>query len=319
MPSAIVTGATGILGREIMLELGKDKQTWPTVYALSRSKKDQYPENVKHQHIDLQSSAEDMAKELQHVQPDYVFFAAYLANPDEAEATKINGAMLENFLNALQITGASKKVKRVILTTGAKQYGLHLGCPKEPMEESDRWLTSSDRPPNFYYKQQDILAAKGKEQGWDWVVTYPNDVIGVAKGNFMNLTTSLGIYAAVTKELGQELVWPGSPAFYMKFDCFTYSRLHARFNLWAALEQSPKVSNQAFNVHNGDVESWQNMWPKLAAKFGLQIPERMFTPEEQQGRVDEKQGGSVTKLAEHAPLREFAAERGLKDLSLIHI
>lgn len=29
--------------------------------------------------------------------------------------------------------------------------------------------------------------------GFDWTVTYPNDVIGVAKGNFTNLTTTLGL------------------------------------------------------------------------------------------------------------------------------
>ena len=312
MPTALVTGATGILGREIVLALGKDSKTWSTVYALSRSQTIQWPSNVKHQHLDLTASAEDMAKELAEIKPEYIFFTAYLAKDNEEEATKVNGAMLENFLEALKITGAGKGVRRVILTTGAKQYGVHLGVPKNPMEESDHWLQDSDRPPNFYYKQQNILAEKGKEQGWDWVVTYPNDVIGVAKGNFMNLATSLGVYCAVTKEMGQELMWPGSPDFYTMFDCFTSSRLHARFNLWAALEQSPKVSNQAFNVVNGDVESWQNMWPKLAAKFGLKVPETMFTADEQQAKIDEKQG-SVMKLMERPPLSEFAAERGLKD------
>ena len=128
----------------------------------------------------------------------------------------------------------------------------------------------------------------------------------------MNLTTSLGIYCAVTKELGEDLMWPGSPDFYSKFDCFTSSRLHAKFNLWAALERSPKVSNQAFNVVNGDVESWQNMWPKLANKFSLDVPERMFTPDEEQGKIDEKTG-SVMKLMERPPITEFAAERGLKN------
>lgn len=312
MPSALVTGATGILGREIVRALAQDQQQWPTVYALSRSKKEPYPENVKHSHLDLLASAQDMAKELENIQPEYVFFAAYLAKPDEGEAAKVNGAMLENFLEALKITGASKKVKRVILTTGAKQYGVHLGVPKNPMEESDRWLTGPDRPPNFYYVQQDILKKKAKEQGWDWVVTYPNDVIGVAKGNFMNLVTSLGLYAAITKEMGQELVFPGSPDFYTRFDSFTSSRLHAKFNLWAATSQHPGVSNQAFNVVNGDVESWHTLWPKLAQKFGLKIPERMFTPEEEEGKMSDETG-SVMPLMENPPLREFAAERGLKD------
>ena len=184
------------------------------------------------------------------------------------------------------------------------------------MEESDRWLSDLDRPPNFYYKQQKTLAQKGEKQGWDWVVTYPNVVIGVAKNNFMNLVTSLGIYCAVTKELGQELVWPGSPDFYTCFDSATSSRLHAQFNLWAALEKSPKVSNQAFNVVNGDVESWSNLWPKLAQKFGLQIPSTMFTSDEQQGKMDDKTG-SVMVLMERPPTSEFAAERGLKDTKYI--
>lgn len=316
MPTALVTGATGILGREIVMALGQDKKTWPTVYALSRSRKLEWPSNVKQQQLDLQASAKDMAKELGDIKPEYIFFTAYLAQDSEEDATKVNGAMLENFLNALEVTGASKTVKRIILTTGAKQYGVHFGVPKQPMEESDRWLVDPERPPNFYYKQQNILKEKGEKQGWDWVVTYPNDVIGVAKGNFMNLATSLGIYCAVTKELGQDLVWPGSPDFYAQFDCFTYSRLHAKFNLWAALETNPLVSNQAFNVVNGDIESWQNMWPKLAAKFGLRVPEKMFTAEEEQGNVDEKQG-SVMKLMDRPPLAEFAAERGLKDTKFV--
>lgn len=75
MPNAIVTGATGILGREIVKELVKNKQQRPTVYALSRSKKEDHPELIKDQHIDLTSSAEDMAKELKRVDDEVVFFA----------------------------------------------------------------------------------------------------------------------------------------------------------------------------------------------------------------------------------------------------
>lgn len=220
MPTALVTGATGILGREVVNALGQDKQTWSTVYALSRSQQLQWPSNVKQQQLDLQASAQEQAKELGDIKPEYIFFAAYLAKDSEEEATKVNGAMLENFLDALKISGASKHVKRIVLTTGAKQYGVHFGMPKMPMEESDRWL-SDERPPNFYYKQQRTLAQKSEEQGWDWVVTYPNDVIGVAKGNFMNLATSLGIYCAVTKELGEELMWPGKMAVWTQFGVST--------------------------------------------------------------------------------------------------
>lgn len=217
--------------------------------------------------------------------------------------------MLQNFFDALKITGAIKNVKRFILTTGCKQYGVHLGVPKNPMEESDKWLSDPERPPNFYYRQQEILHTQAQEHGFEWVVTYPNDVIGVAKGNFMNLASTVGLYAAVSKEMGvAELEFPGSPYFYTRFDSFTYSKLHARFNAWAAT--APGAANQAFNVVNGDVESWQNLWPKMAAKFGLRIPETMFSPEELEGKINQEVG-SVMPLMEKPPLSEFASVMGL--------
>ncbi|KAF2838557.1 NAD(P)-binding protein [Patellaria atrata CBS 101060] len=305
MPSAIVTGATGILGRQIVHELGKRPQQWPTVHALSRSKKEECPQNVVHNHIDLTASADNMAKDLQNLEGDYVFFAAYLQKETEQENWDVNGDMLENFLTALQKNGSLKKVKRVILITGCKQYGVHLGAAKNPMVESDPWLTGADRPPNFYYRQQDILKQfQGKEGtgSWDWVVTYPNDVIGYAEGNFMNLATSVGLYAAVSKELGNELVWPGSEEFYTKFDSFTSAKLHAQFVVWAALE--PRAGNQAFNVVNGDAESWQNLWPKMAERYGLQVPSDQLTRD-----TPDK---SVMDLAERPPIQDLEDHLGIK-------
>ncbi|KAF9633306.1 NAD-dependent epimerase/dehydratase [Lasiodiplodia theobromae] len=279
MPSAIVTGATGILGREIVRELGKSPQQWPTVYALSRSKKDECPSNVKHSHIDLGSSASDMARELkeQNVSGEYIFFAAYLQKESQEEQTRVNGDMLENFLHALEINGTASTVKRIVLVCGAKQYGVHLGRPKNPMEESDPWLPEPPFPPNFYYRQQRVLQAFClHHKNISWTVTYPNDVIGFARGNFMNLTTSLGIFAALHRELGSgtELPFPGSEAFYTMFDSYTSAALHAQFCVWAALE--PRAADEAFNVVNGDVQSWQAMWPRLARRYGLKVPADQF-------------------------------------------
>jgi hypothetical protein len=106
-------------------------------------------------------------------------------------------------------------------------------------------------------------------------VTYPNDVIGFARGNFMNVGSSIAIYAAVCKELGSELPYPGSEAFYTMYDTFTDAHLHAEFCVWAS--KQPGAANEAFNVTNGDVESWQNMWPKLAKYFDLEVPKDQFT------------------------------------------
>lgn len=253
------------------------------------------------------SNADEMANDLQNVRGEYVFFAAYLQKDSEQENWDANGAMLSNFLQALTRTGAIEGVKRIILVCGAKQYGVHLGAPKNPMVESDPWLSGEDRPPNFYYNQQNILHKFCEEHGKEWVVTYPNDVIGYAEGNFMNLATALGIYAIVTKELGQDLIFPGSVDFYTKFDYFTSSKLHGNFCVWAALE--PRAMNQAFNVVNGDAESWQNMWPKIASEFGLRVKPDQFTSK------SAFESGEM-KLAERPPIGDQAEKLGLVGLEV---
>ncbi|KAJ9264873.1 hypothetical protein DTO212C5_6989 [Paecilomyces variotii] len=308
MPTAIVTGATGINGREIVRALASNPSQWTTVHAISRNQKESYPSTIKHNSIDLLAPASEIASQLSSagVEGEYLFFTAYLQRDDEKEMDRVNGDMLQNFLEALRISGAEKKLKRVVLTTGAKHYGVHLGPVKVPMEEEDPWVEEGEgRPVNFYYRQQKILKDVAKGRGWDWVVTYPNDVIGVAKGNFMNLTTAIGLYAAVTKELNQPFLFPGNPDFYTRFDCFTYSRLHGQFNLWAALE--PRASNQNFNVVNGDVQSWQTLWPRLAHRYGLSIPPDQFSHPLPQG-YEEK----TVPLSSNPPLNIQAPEMGIQ-------
>lgn len=83
------------------------------------------------------------------------------------------------------------------------------------------------------------------------------------------------LYIAVSKEIGSgEIEWPGSERFYTGFDSLTYSKLHAQFYLWAALD--PRAANQAFNCVNADVESWQNLFPKMAKRFGLKVKPDQF-------------------------------------------
>jgi hypothetical protein len=72
-------------------ELSRDSEHWQKIYALSRSKKDEYPDNVEHSHLDLTGSAEDMAKEIEKIDADYVFFAAYLEKGDLEELDRVNG------------------------------------------------------------------------------------------------------------------------------------------------------------------------------------------------------------------------------------
>ncbi|VUC31497.1 unnamed protein product [Clonostachys rosea] len=275
MPSAIVTGATGILGREITLELCSHPEQWDRIYTVSRSNTEDFGPRVKHAHLDLTGKPEDMARNLEGVQAEYVFFAAYLQKDSEDEATRVNGDMLASFLKALEINGVHTKIKRIILVCGAKNYGVHLGAVKIPMEETDPWMPEPPFPKNFYYRQQRILHEFCETHHTEWAVTYSTEVLGFARGNFMNLASAIGIYAAVSKELGDELVWPGSTEFYTAVTVFTDAKLHAQFCNWVALE--PKAANEAFNITNGDADSWMNLWPRVAIYFGLRVPADQFS------------------------------------------
>ncbi|KAL2153816.1 hypothetical protein VTH82DRAFT_2491 [Thermothelomyces myriococcoides] len=307
----IHTWTESILGREIVKQLASNPEKWKTIYALSRSKKDEYPPNVVHKHIDLLSSADQMAQDLQGIEAEYIFFAAYLQKDTEQENWQVNGDMLSNFLSAV----SHANTKRILLVTGAKQYGVHLGQPKNPLFETDPWLTSDAFPPNFYYRQQAILhefCAKHKDI--HWTVTYPNDVIGFAKGNFMNLATGIGLYAAVSRELAgpdEGLTFPGSLAFYTRFDTFTSAALHARFCEWAALE--PRAADQAFNVANGDVQSWQDLWPRLARRFGTHVREDQFSgrPSTTSAAAAMSECAAKTQLVDPPPVSIAAKEAGL--------
>ena len=64
------------------------------MYALSRSKKEDFPPNVVHSHVDLTADVGDMAKALQGVEAEYVFFAAYLQKDTEQGNWDVNGKFL---------------------------------------------------------------------------------------------------------------------------------------------------------------------------------------------------------------------------------
>lgn len=106
----------------------------------------------------------------------------------------INVPMFKNFLDSLEI--ANVEPKRILLQTGGKNYGLHIGRCRAPLVESDpkpRHLQT-----NFYYSQEDLLfeyCKKHPQTGWN--VVRPVGVIGVAQRAPLNAFYPFAIYAAV--------------------------------------------------------------------------------------------------------------------------
>src|SRR5699024_4336603 len=66
----------------------------------------------------------------------------------------------------------------------------------------------------------------------------------------------------------------------------------------------PRAANENFNVMNGDVQSWQTLWPLLAKKFGVKLKTDQFGGEHRMK--------SEAWMHETPPISLYEAEQGLK-------
>ena len=102
--------------------------------------------------------------------------------------------------------------------------------------------------------------------------------------------------AAICRELGCALDFPGPEGAYRSLTQVTSIELLARAMAWMATE--PGCANQAFNVTNGDIFRWSRLWPRIAKAFGmacgsvrpLRLPEVMQGKEAVWDRVCERSG-----------------------------
>jgi nucleoside-diphosphate-sugar epimerase len=146
---------------------------------------------------------------------------------------------------------------------GYKVYGAHLGPFKTPARETD----PPHMPPEFNIDQQQFLESRQVGKRWSWSAIRPSVVCGVALGNPMNLATVIAVYATMCKKLGVPMRFPGKPGAFGSLLEMTDASLLAEATVWAAT--TPACANQAFNITNGDLFRWNDMWPRIANIFGL--------------------------------------------------
>jgi nucleoside-diphosphate-sugar epimerase len=266
MAKALVAGALGIMGRTIVKEL--EARGWETVGVSRRGATD--TARTRYLSIDLLSPSECRALLAAQGDVTHVFYAAFQDAPTWPEATATNRAMLVNLIEALE--PAAPRLERVVLVTGTKYYGTHLGPLKTPFRESD----PRHMPPNFYFEQADFLIARQKGKRWSWTELRPQTLCGISPGTPMSIVTIIATYAAIAKELGLPLRFPGKPGAYTALYQVTDSEHFARAALWAASEKA--CANEAFNVTNGDLFRWQYLWPSFARDFGMELAPPQPTP-----------------------------------------
>lgn len=259
MNTALVVGANGVIGSSLIDHL-LTLENWQVI-GLSR-KGGQNKERLQFLSVDLldEEASKQKLQHLSHV--THIFYAAFQDRPTWAELVPPNLSMLVNVVKAVEPVAVN--LQHISLMQGYKVYGAHLGPFKTPARESD----AGHMPPEFNVDQQQFLEESQRGKNWTWSAIRPSVVGGTATGNPMNLAMVIAVYASISKELGLPLRFPGKAGAYDKLLEMTDATLLAKATVWAATD--PRCANQAFNITNGDLFRWEELWPKLAGWFGLE-------------------------------------------------
>ncbi|MBB5178807.1 nucleoside-diphosphate-sugar epimerase [Planomicrobium koreense] len=255
---ALVVGANGVIGSNLINHL-VTLEDWDVIGISRRGGEN--TEKVRYVAVDLLDAANTRDKLQDYTEVTHIFYAAFQDRPTWAELVEPNLSMLVNVVEAME--SIAPQLTHVSLMQGYKVYGAHLGPFKTPARETD----ANHMPPEFNIDQQDFLEQHQKGKTWTWSALRPSVVCGFALGNPMNLAMVIGIYASISKELGLPLRFPGKPGAYSSLLEMTDAGLLAKATVWAAT--SEQCENQAFNITNGDLFRWEELWPKIADYFGL--------------------------------------------------
>ncbi|HEY0812568.1 MAG TPA: SDR family oxidoreductase [Pseudonocardia sp.] len=257
---ALVVGARGVIGGNLVNHL-EELGGWQVIGLSRRGGESSGP--VRHVRVDL-LDADDTRSALAHLgDVTHVFYAAYQDRPSFAELVEPNQRMLVNVLEAVE--PVAPQLRHVQLMQGYKVYGAHRGPFKTPAREDD----PPHMPPEFNVEQQAFLEAAQQGKDWTWSALRPSVVCGFALGIPMNLAMVIAVYATVSKHLGVPLRFPGKPGAYRSLIEMTDAGLLAEAMVWAATD--PRAANQAYNINNGDLFRWEEMWPRLADYFELPV------------------------------------------------
>ena len=187
----------------------------------------------------------------------------------DPEVIERNARMLRNLFEPL--SRAASGLEHVSLLHGTKAYGLHhpsIGAVgvKVPLRERE----PRREHPNFYFEQEDYLRARQAEGGWGLTTWRPTVIYGDAPGNHMNAVPVIAAYAALLREEGRPLDFPGRPGAPTLREAVD-ADLVAHALSWATTE--PAAWGETFNLTNGDVFMWENVWPAIAETLGMEAGE----------------------------------------------
>jgi nucleoside-diphosphate-sugar epimerase len=258
----LVLGALGLVGRAVVQTLEREGEP---VIAVSRREPD-WQGGAHWVSLDLtdRTACARVFGQPRFADVSHVVYAALFEQPDliagwrDPEQIRVNTTMLRNVLDFV------RPLAHLSLLQGTKAYGAHIAPMKLPGKERD------PRHPgeNFYWNQEDLVRERAAAGAWSFTVFRPQVVCGSAIGSPMNLVAALGVYAAVSREVGEPLIFPDGSGVITEA---TDADLLADAIVWAGREAA--CDGETLNVTNGDVLEWRGLWPAVAEVFGMPVGE----------------------------------------------
>ncbi|MCU1626085.1 MAG: short-chain dehydrogenase [Pseudonocardia sp.] len=261
--TVLIAGASGVVGAACVDRFLDDG--W-NVIAVSRRQPEIFSDKpFRHLPLDLQDEAATRAGVQDLPEVTHVVYTAVFEKPGliagwtEQDQMDTNLAMLRNLIEPLT-EGAN--LQHVTLLQGTKAYGIHL----HPMRTPARERFPRDDHANFYWLQEDYIKDKSATADFQFTIMRPQLIVGPNTGVVMNLPPVIGAYAAICKEEGRPFGFPGGvPYVWEAVD----TRLVANAIRWAA--EAPAAHGQHFNLTNGEVFEWRDLWPAMAETLGVEV------------------------------------------------
>jgi nucleoside-diphosphate-sugar epimerase len=259
----LIAGASGVVGTAAVDAFLEDG--WDVIAASRRRPETTSTREFRHVPMNLQDADEVEKAVAEMSDVTHVVYAAVYEKPGliegwtDPEQMSTNDKMLRNLINPLCKVAT---IKHVSLFQGTKAYGIHL----HPMPVPARERYPRDNHENFYWLQEDYIKEKSADANFNWTIFRPQLIVGPAVGVVMNLPPVIGVYAAICKEEGLPFGFPGgAPYVWEAVD----TRLIANALVWAA--DTPSAAGEHFNLTNGEVFSWRDLWPALADELGVEV------------------------------------------------
>ena len=262
--TVLIAGASGLVGAAAVDKFLADG--WDVVAVSRRKPEINSKTPFRYLPVDLQDPAATRAAVGSLGDVTHVVYTAVYEKPGlvpgwtERDQMDTNLAMLRNLMEPLG--AAASGLQHVSLLQGTKAYGIHL----HPMPVPAREHYPRDQHENFYWLQEDYIREKSAADGWAFSIWRPQLIVGPNYGVVMNLPPIIGAYAAICREEGRPFSFPGgAPHVWEAVD----TRLVADALAWGATAE--QAVGETFNLTNGEVFSWRQIWPGMAEVLGVEV------------------------------------------------